>query len=176
MARASRAAALRCNQVVECIDLGIEHREGPLAVSVVGANRGSLSRLYRVKKDLAVGTATIRLLSTVAPARARDRGGGSRDSHLGFLAARRAGIGGKRWREQYRNGGQSDTHEEEGTQSDAELSNPRWHGAKPSGSHALPLSLLAAPPSRGSCAAAASPVSRIMKLKTMAMTIPPTSG
>jgi hypothetical protein len=95
MACASRAAALRCNQVVERIDLGIEHREGPLAVSVVGANRGSLSRFYRVKKNLAVSTATIRLLSRHDPARARDRGGGSSSSHIGFLPARRASIGGK---------------------------------------------------------------------------------
>jgi hypothetical protein len=67
------AAALRGNQVVEGINLGVEQIEIPLAASAVHADQGGLARRHRIVEMNAIGTAFLLVLGSLAAALPRRR-------------------------------------------------------------------------------------------------------
>src|SRR5262245_928806 len=66
-------AALRGNEVVESVDLDVELSEVALTVDAVLADGGGLARRHRIVEMIAVGTAFLLVLGSVAAALARRR-------------------------------------------------------------------------------------------------------
>jgi hypothetical protein len=83
----SRAAALRRNEVVKGVDLGVEHLESLLAVDAVLADRGGLARGHRLEKLNAVRSAAPVVMSSVHASLARNRPAIASGSDVEGLAA-----------------------------------------------------------------------------------------
>src|SRR5260221_6061735 len=83
----SRAGALGCNQVVERLDLSVQHVEIAFAAGAVLAQGGGLARLRRLVEMAAVGPADLARVGGVEPALAHPRPAHARGSKLGALTA-----------------------------------------------------------------------------------------
>jgi hypothetical protein len=89
----SRTAALRRDQVIEGLDLGIKYLESPLTIDAILADGGSLARRDRLKKLIAEGTAALLIMSRIDNAPARDRPAAPRGRDFEDLTARRVDLG-----------------------------------------------------------------------------------
>src|SRR5208337_4563408 len=69
----SRAAALRCNKIVEGVDLGVENFESSLTLVAVPAVGDRLARCHCLEKLSAVGSAGFIVMSRVGAGLARRR-------------------------------------------------------------------------------------------------------
>src|SRR5262249_742843 len=88
------SAALRGNEAVEGVNLGVEQIEIPLAVDAVLADGGGLARRHRIVEMNAVGTASLLVLGRVHAALARRRPTDARGSKIRDLRATRCvGLG-----------------------------------------------------------------------------------
>jgi hypothetical protein len=83
------AAALRSDEVVKGVDLGIEQLEGPLPVDAVSAEGGSLARGHRLEEIRAIGTATLLAVTRVDTAFAHCRPAKASRGEIGELTATR---------------------------------------------------------------------------------------
>jgi hypothetical protein len=98
-------AALRCDQVVEGINLGVEQVQIALMVPAIPADGDSLARHHRLVEMNAVGAAVLLVMATVDVALARRIPALPSGSELGGLATiRSAGPGGRRRADQKRGG------------------------------------------------------------------------
>jgi hypothetical protein len=84
----------------------------PLTVDAILADGGSLARLHRLKKLIAVGTAALLVMSRVDAALAHGRPADASGSDLEDLTARRVDLGGCCWNNQQSDGKHNDAQHE----------------------------------------------------------------
>src|ERR1700731_458498 len=91
------AAALRGDEVVKGVDLGVEQFEGPLPVDTVPAEGRSLARGHRLEEIRAIGATTLLIASRVERLLAYCRPAKASRGEIGELTAtRHLGPGGYR--------------------------------------------------------------------------------
>src|ERR1700730_11412419 len=107
------AAALRRDEVVKRLDLGVEQLEGPLPVDAVSAEGGSLARGHRLEEIRAIGATTLLAVIRVGTAFARCRPAKASRGEIGELTAtRHLAPGGYRWIDQKSDGKNDDAQHE----------------------------------------------------------------
>jgi len=93
----SLAAALRRDEVVKGLDLGVEQLEGPLPVDTVPAEGRTLARGHRLEEIRAIGATTLVIVSRVDRLLAHCRPAKASRGEIGELTAtRHFGPGGYR--------------------------------------------------------------------------------